>query len=62
MATERELDSADVESADEIFLTSSTRDVHPVVKLNERQWDEPGSVTREISTQFVRRIVQDIDP
>ena len=62
MATERELDSSDVESADEVFLTSSTRDVHPVVKLNERQWDEPGSVTREISAQFVRRIVQDIDP
>lgn len=62
LAIEWELDAEHLERADEVFVTSSTRDVHPVVKLGERQWDKPGSVTREISTQFVRRIVQDIDP
>lgn len=62
MAVEADLTLEDLEHADEVFVTSSTRDVHPVTQLGDRVWDSPGSVTREVSAQFVRRIVQDIDP
>jgi len=62
MATEQVLTPEQLDNADEVFLTSSTRDVHPVVKLGDRTWNEVGPVTREISAQFVRRIVQDVDP
>jgi branched-chain amino acid aminotransferase len=62
MAVEADLTLEDLENADEVFLTSSTRDVHPVTKLGDRVWESPGSETREVATRFIRRIVQDIDP
>ena len=62
MAVEADLTLEDLVTADEVFVASSTRDVHPVTQLGDRVWDSPGSVTREASAQFVRRIVLDIDP
>jgi branched-chain amino acid aminotransferase len=62
MAVEADLTLEDLENADEVFLTSSTRDVHAVTKLGDRVWESPGSETREVATRFIRRIVQDIDP
>jgi len=62
LAQQATLMPSDVEAADEVFLTSSTRDVHPVVHLGDRHWTEPGPVTRHIAAQYVRRITQDIDP
>jgi len=62
MAVEADLTLEDLENADEVFVTSSTRDVHPVTRLGDREWSEPGAIAREVSAQFVRRIVQDIDP
>lgn len=62
LATEAELSVQDLESADEVFVTSSTRDVHPVTKLGERSWDEPGPETRFVAAQYIRTIAQDIDP
>ncbi len=51
-----------LESADEVFLTSSTRDVHPVVRLDDREWSEPGSVSADVRREFAARIAHDIDP
>jgi len=48
--------------ADEVFLTSSTRDVHPVVRLDERVWAAPGPVSDRLRAAFPARIAQDIDP
>ena len=62
MAVEGELDSSDLENADEVFLTSSTRDIHPVLSLGDRQWEAAGEVSRALSAQYVRRITQDVDP
>jgi branched-chain amino acid aminotransferase len=62
LASERKVSLAELESADEVFLTSSTRDVHPVTKLGEREWASPGEITKALSARFVRRIVQDVDP
>jgi len=62
LAEEATLSMDDLESADEVFVTSSTRDVHPVTALQERTWSEPGRITRHAAAQYVRRITQDIDP
>ena len=62
LADEAELAVRDLEAADEVFVTSSTRDVHPVVKLGERTWKEPGPHTRFIAAQYIRNIAQDLDP
>jgi len=62
LAEEATLTMDDLDSADELFVTSSTRDVHPVVALGERTWSEAGPVSRHVGAQYVRRIAQDIDP
>jgi branched-chain amino acid aminotransferase len=62
LAVEGELSPDDLHSAEEVFVTSSTRDVHPVVRLGARSWDEPGEVTRHIAAQYVRSLAQNIDP
>lgn len=62
LATEAEVSLDDLEYADEVFLTSSTRDVHPVTKLGERSWDEPGPKTRFVAAQYIRTISQNVDP
>jgi len=62
LASEAELSIDDLESADEVFLTSSTRDVHPVVRLGDRTWEDVGSETRYVSAQYIRNLSQNIDP
>ncbi|MEZ5116972.1 MAG: aminotransferase class IV [Candidatus Nanopelagicales bacterium] len=52
-------------TADEVFLTSSTRDVHPVHAVDERNLTGPGTagpVTAEAARQFAARSAQDVDP
>lgn len=48
LASEGVLTMNDLESADEIFLTSSTRGVHPVALMGERQFPEIGPRTQSI--------------
>lgn len=48
--------------ADEIFLTSSTRDVHPVTRLDERSWPEAGPISAQLQRAFAERASQDVDP
>jgi len=62
LAKQATLTMDELDSADEVFVTSSTRDVHPVIVLGERTWSEPGPITRHVAAQYVRRITQDIDP
>ena len=39
---EQDLPLSVLDTADEVFLTSSTRDVHPVVRLDDRAWSQVG--------------------
>ena len=47
--------------ADEVFITSSTRDVHPVHRVDQREL-EVGPVTRAVAEEFARRSGVDQDP
>ena len=48
--------------ADEVLLTSSTRDVHPVVRLDDRVWDAAGPVGQDLRAAFAARASADVDP
>ncbi len=48
-------------SADEVFITSSTRDVHPVVRIDDRELDA-GPVTALLSEVFESRARVEVDP
>jgi branched-chain amino acid aminotransferase len=61
-AREEHLTPADMDRADEIFLTSSTRDVHPVFRWNERQFDGRGNVTERTQSEFFDRSAATADP
>lgn len=48
--------------ADEIFLTSSTRDVQGQHAVDDRRFDAPGPVTRRIADAFRDLATADVDP
>ena len=50
-------------SADEVFLTSATRDLQPVARVDGHALPAaPGPVTRATSATFARRAAEDSDP
>lgn len=51
-----------LETADEVLVTSSTRDVHPVVRVDARTWAEVGPLGRELQSAFAERAAGDLDP
>lgn len=61
-AIEDDLSIEALAQAEEVFLTSSTRDVHPVTHLDDRHWSEPGPVSAQLQRAFADRAAQDIDP
>ena len=61
-AVEAELSMNDLVNADEVFLTSSTRDVHPVHAVDDAQHSAPGPVTAAIAEIFAQRSLEDLDP
>ena len=50
-----------LETADEVFITSSTKDVLPVHAVDDRQL-APGPVTAHAATVFATRAAADLDP
>jgi branched-chain amino acid aminotransferase len=48
-------------SADEVFITSSTRDVHPVVRIDDREL-AAGPITADVAAEFTRRALGEVDP
>lgn len=60
----REIDEpfAVLEEAEEIFLVSTTRDVQPVRRLDERELSVPGPLTLEAMRTWAAREAEDIDP
>lgn len=51
-----------LEDASEIFLVSTTRDVQPVRRCDDRELDAPGPVTREAMQVWRKREAADLDP
>ena len=56
-------DTIDVlRTADEVFVTSSTRTVLPVHAVDNRPLDAPGPVTRDVLGTWESRVLDDLDP
>ena len=49
-------------TADEVLLTSSTRNVHPVTRCDDRTWQVPGPVGLALAAAFDERAGADPDP
>ena len=60
-AREADVDLGVLQTADEIFLTSSTRDVHPVTLADDREV-KAGPVTARIRETFRLKSSADLDP
>ncbi len=62
-AVERDLPMAALQWADEVFLTSSTRDVQGVHAVDDHEYaGAPGPGTAEAVTVFAERSAADVDP
>ena len=62
-AVERDVPVDALQRADEVFLTSSTRDVQGLHAVDDRQLaGAPGPVTREVVRVFAERSAADVDP
>ena len=48
--------------ADEVFVTSSTRNVHPVVRADHREWGGPGPISRDLQAAFDEFAAKRQDP
>ena len=59
---ERDSPIESLTDADEVFITSSTRDVHPVSQVDARHFAAPGHVTAEVQRSFARQVSSSPDP
>ena len=59
---ERDVPLESLHEADEVFVTSTTRDVQPVHRVDERTLNAPGEVTAAAAKVFAERAAEDIDP
>lgn len=48
--------------ADEVFVTSSTRNVHPVTRADDRRWASAGPMSADLMAQFASKEKRGIDP
>lgn len=48
--------------ADEVFLTSTTRDIHPVAQVGTATFPAPGLITQRLQTNFLDWQATEIDP
>jgi branched-chain amino acid aminotransferase len=61
-AVERDVPLAKLAEADEIFLTSTTRDVQAIHRADDRDLAVPGEVTAAVAKVFAERSAEDLDP
>ncbi len=60
---ERDLPMESLFAADEVFITSSTRNVQPVEQVDDHQVPQaPGDVTKGVQEVFLERSAADLDP
>lgn len=51
-----------VETCDEVFLTGTTRDVHPVHRVDDRELPAPGPVTTRVQQAWAAASATEINP
>jgi branched-chain amino acid aminotransferase len=62
-AEERDLPMTVLRDAEEIFLTSATRDIQAVQRVDDRMLPQaPGPVTQRAAEVFAKRAAEDVDP
>lgn len=61
-AIEEDVPFESLKDAEEVFITSSTRDVQPVHRIDGRSLPAPGPVTGAVMAEFARRSQADVDP
>jgi branched-chain amino acid aminotransferase len=61
-AAEVEMPEGALDQASEVFVTSSTRDVQPVARVDDRRYPSPGPVTAGVAALFARRSSTELDP
>lgn len=59
---ERDITLTDAQQADEVFITSSLRDVQSVERWDEVAFSAPGPLTKQIAATFAERSGADLDP
>jgi branched-chain amino acid aminotransferase len=59
---EADLSLAEALAADEVFLTSSLRDVQAVHQWDDLELGAPGPVTKEVASIFAERSTEDVEP
>ena len=59
---EADLTLAEAMGADEVFLTSSLRDVQAVDRWDSRDLAGPGPVTQAVAAEFAARCAADLEP
>jgi branched-chain amino acid aminotransferase len=59
---ERDISMAELAEADEVFLTSTTRDVQGVRRLDGRVFPKKQPMTKAVSEEWARAAARDIDP
>lgn len=59
---EEDLPLSALEKADEVFLTSSTRDVQGQHRVDARTFQAPGPVTAQVAQAFAELVAREIDP
>jgi branched-chain amino acid aminotransferase len=57
-----DLTAADLARADEVFLTSATRGVHAVERLDDRTLTAPGPVTASVAARWADLLARTLDP
>ena len=61
-AEEADLPQTVLEEAEEVFLTSTLRDVQAVTRIDDRELAGPGPVTAKAMARFAERSGDDLDP
>jgi branched-chain amino acid aminotransferase len=61
-AEEADLPFAALQDAEEVFLTSTLRDVQAVTRIDDRELPGPGPVTLKAMAEFAARSGDDLDP
>ena len=59
---ERDLPLEALQEVDEVFISSSTRDVHPVVRVDDRLWTDAGPRSALLREEFIARSRTHLDP